>query len=59
MGSGAGFRMRNLTVCTVPPNIVRVIKSRILTWRGHVARTEEGRSTLINYVTSSAGLVSC
>ena len=26
------------------PNIVRVIKSRILSWRGHVARMEEGRS---------------
>ena len=26
------------------PNIVRVIKSRRLTWAGHVARMEEGRS---------------
>ena len=26
------------------PNIVRVIKSRKLTWAGHVARMEEGRS---------------
>ena len=26
------------------PNIVRVIKSRILRWTGHVARMEEGRS---------------
>ena len=26
------------------PNIVRVIKSRILRWAGHVARVEEGRS---------------
>ena len=26
------------------PNKVRVIKSRILRWAGHVARTEEGRS---------------
>ena len=25
-------------------NIVRVIKSRILIWAGHVARMEEGRS---------------
>ena len=28
------------------PNIVRVIKSRRLRWGGHVARMEEGRSTL-------------
>ena len=27
-----------------PPNIVRVIKSRILRWAGYVARMEEGRS---------------
>ena len=26
-----------------PPNIVRVFKSRILRWAGHVARMEEGR----------------
>ena len=26
------------------PNIVRVMKSRILRWAGHVARMEEGRS---------------
>ena len=26
------------------PNIVRVIKSRILRWAGHVARMEEGSS---------------
>ena len=26
------------------PNIVKVIKSRRLTWAGHVARMEEGRS---------------
>jgi hypothetical protein len=26
-------------------NIIRVIKSRILRWTGHVARTKEGRST--------------
>ena len=28
------------------PNIVRVIKSRILRWAGHVVRMEEGRSAL-------------
>ena len=26
------------------PNMVRVIKSRILRWAGHTARMEEGRS---------------
>ena len=44
MGSGVGFTMRNFIVCTVPHNIVRVIKSRLLRWAGHVARMEEGRS---------------
>jgi len=44
MGSGEGFTMRNFTVYTVPPNIVRVIKSRRLRWAVHVARIEEGRS---------------
>ena len=28
------------------PNIVRVIKARILRWAGHVARMEEGMSTI-------------
>ena len=28
----------------LPPNIVRVIKSRRLRWAGHVARMEQGRS---------------
>ena len=44
MGSGVGFTMRNFIVCTVTPNIVREIKSRILRWAVHVARMEEGRS---------------
>ena len=43
MGSGEGFTIRNFIVCTVPPNIVGVIKPRILRWAGHVARMEEGR----------------
>ena len=29
------------------PNIIRVIKSRILRWAGHVARMEEGRVSKI------------
>ena len=41
MGSGEGFTMRNFIVCTVPPNIVRVIRSRRLRWAGHVARIEK------------------
>ena len=41
MGSGERFTMRNFIVCTVPPNIVRVIKSRILRWAGHAARMEK------------------
>ena len=44
IGSGEGFTMRNFIVCTVPPNILRVIKSRILRWAGHVARMEDGRN---------------
>ena len=46
MGSGKGFTMRNFIVCTVHPNIVRVIQSRRLRWAGLVARMEEGRSIL-------------
>ena len=41
MGSGEGFTMRNFIFCTVPPNIVRAIKSRRLRWAGHVARVEK------------------
>ena len=44
MGSGEGSTMRNLIVCTVHFNIVRVIKSRRLRWAGHVARMEKDRS---------------
>ena len=44
MGSGEEFTMRNFIVCTVPPNIVRMVKSRRLRWAGHVAIMEEGRS---------------
>ena len=47
MGSGEGFTMRNFIVCTIAPNIVRVINSRRLRWAGYVARMEEGRSALI------------
>ena len=36
--------IKNFIVCTVHLIIVRVIKSRRLTWAGHVARMEEGRS---------------
>ena len=43
MGSGGGSTMRNFIVVR-SPNIVRVIKSRRLTWTGHVPRMEEGRS---------------
>ena len=32
-------------MCT-SPNIIRVIKFRILTWTGHVARKDKGRSAL-------------
>ena len=44
MGSGEGFTMRNFIVCTVAPNIFRVIKSRRLKWAGHLARMERCRS---------------
>jgi hypothetical protein len=44
MGSGEGSTMRNFIVCTVLPNIVRVIKSRRLRWAGYVAKMLEGMS---------------
>ena len=43
MGSEEGSTMRNFIVCTVHLT-VRVIKSRRLTWAGHVARMDKGRS---------------
>jgi hypothetical protein len=35
--------MRSLMICTLTPNIVRVIKSIILRWAGHVAHMGERR----------------
>ena len=43
MANGEGSTMRNFIVCTVHL-IVRVIKSRRLSWAGQVARMKEGRS---------------
>ena len=40
----------NYLFCIYSPNIVRVIKSRILGWDGHVARMEEGRA-IFKFVT--------
>ena len=42
--SGEGSTMRKFIIYR-SPNIVRVIKSRRLSWAGHVARMEEGRSS--------------
>ena len=42
MGSGEGFTVRKCSFYR-SPNIVRVIKSRILRWTGHVARMEQGK----------------
>ena len=44
MGSGESFIIRNFRVCTVHLIWFKVIKSRSLSWTGHVARTEEDRS---------------
>ena len=43
---GEWIRLHNETLHSLyrSPNIVRVIKSRILKWADHVARMEEGRS---------------
>ena len=38
-----GNRTRDLLVCSVAPNTVRVIKSRRMRWAGHVDRMGEGR----------------
>jgi hypothetical protein len=37
------------------PNLVRVIKSRSLSWAGHVARMEEGRSIFKNFTGKPTG----
>jgi len=39
--SGRKYIIRNLLYCS--PNIVRVMKSRRMSWVGHVARMGEGR----------------
>ena len=44
---------RNFIVGYRSPNIVRVIKSKILRWVGHVARIEEGRNAF-NILTTLA-----
>ena len=36
--------MKNFIVFTCSPNMVSVIKSRRLSWAGHVAGKEEGKS---------------
>ena len=46
MGAEEGFIMKNFIVSTVHLNKIRMIKSIRLRWAGHVARMEEGRSTL-------------
>ena len=43
MGSGEGSTIRIIIGCTVHLILVRVIKYRILSCAGHVARLEEGR----------------
>ena len=43
MGSGEGSTMRNFIICS-SPNIVKVTRTKILRWSGHVTRMEEGRS---------------
>ena len=44
MGSGKGSTMRNFIVFYHSFNTIVVIKSRILKWAEHVARTEKGRA---------------
>ena len=50
MGSEEGLIMRNFIVS---PNIVRLVKSRILRWAGVVARMEEG-STFLKILTGKS-----
>jgi hypothetical protein len=43
-GSGADYLVRGFMICTPHPiSFVRVIKSRIMRWEGHVARMGERR----------------
>jgi hypothetical protein len=41
--NGENYKMRELSELYSSPNIIRVIKSRIMKWVGHVARTGESR----------------
>jgi len=54
MGSGEGSTIRNHSFYR-SPNIVTVIKSRILRWAGHVARMEEGRSAFKIFTGKATG----
>jgi hypothetical protein len=47
--------MRSLMICTAQQNIVRVIKSRRMSWAGHVARMEERRGVYWDLVGKSEG----
>ena len=44
MESGEGSTNEEVHTLYRSPNIIRVIKSRIMRWSGHVARMEESRS---------------
>ena len=44
--SGKGSTLINFIILYHSPNIARAIKFRRLTWAGHVARLEEGRTAL-------------
>ena len=57
MKSGEGSTMRNFIVCTAYLNtlVVRVIKSIILRWAGHIARMEEVRSAFKKLIGKPTG----
>jgi hypothetical protein len=38
--------MRNFIICTHPPDIIRQVKSRRMTWAGHVERMGEERKSV-------------
>ena len=56
MGNGEGSKNEELHNLYHSPNIVRMIKSRLLRWAWHVARMEEGRSAFYILIGKPTGM---
>ena len=57
MGSGEGYTMRNFIVCTVHLTKSGRLNIEKMRWASHVARMEEGRTSLKILTGQSAGKI--